>query len=136
MSQFPFSDLIRSKRHELGLTQGQIADRTEGSIPQATLSAWERGRQLPDANEGEARLQKLARVLALAPDELLLALAKQARTNNDSRGLSDDAIAFDYFRLAGNVETLTPQVPTPEPMTLVMLGTGLTALAMRRRRKA
>ena len=53
-----------------------------------------------------------------------------------TRGLSDDAIGFDYFRLAGNVEPLIPDVPTPEPMTLVMLGTGLTALAMRRRRKA
>ena len=53
-----------------------------------------------------------------------------------SRDLSCDAIAFDYFQFAGNVEPLTPQIPTPEPMTLVMLGTGLTTLALRRRREA
>lgn len=52
-----------------------------------------------------------------------------------TRDLSCDAIVFDYFRFGGNVEPLIPQVPTPEPMTLVMLGTGLTALALRRRHK-
>ena len=53
-----------------------------------------------------------------------------------TRGISCDAIAFDYFRLTGNVEPFTPSVPAPEPTTLLMLGTGLTALGMRRRRKA
>lgn len=49
-----------------------------------------------------------------------------------SRDGSCDAVAFDYFQFDGNVE----HVPAPEPMTLVMLGTGLTAIAMRHRRKA
>ena len=51
---------------------------------------------------------------------------------NITRGTSFDGVAFDYFRFTGDVETL----PAPEPATLLMLGTGLSALAMRRRRKA
>ena len=85
-------------------------------------------------NDGE--FASAVRSFALSSTALANATLAQQFVVTFTRGLSDDAIAFDYFRLAGNVEPLNPQVPTPEPMTLVMLGTGLTALAMRRRRKA
>ena len=50
-----------------------------------------------------------------------------------SRGSSLDAITFDYFQLTGNVE---PLAATPEPATMLMLGTGLASLYVRRRRRA
>lgn len=47
---------------------------------------------------------------------------------NLDRGGSGDYIAFDYFELQGDV--------VPEPATIGLLGLGLSALALRRRRRS
>jgi hypothetical protein len=50
---------------------------------------------------------------------------------NIARGSSVDAVAFDYFRLDGDLS----QPAMPEPATMLTLGTGLAALVARRRRR-
>jgi hypothetical protein len=54
-------------------------------------------------------------------------LAGQVVLNLD-HGFSADFVAFDYFELQGDV--------VPEPATIGLLGLGLSALALRRRRRS
>ncbi len=86
-----FSDFIRFKRHYLGLTQAGVAHLLKGEIPQATLSAWETGRQLPHPKRDKPRLIKLAYILDCTIDDLIGALEKQPRGRARGLGLGDES---------------------------------------------
>jgi len=74
---------------ERELTQGRVAELAK--IPQATLSAWETARQLPDEDPHDPRLQRLAHSLGCTLEDLLSALRAQPRARGYSFGASDDA---------------------------------------------
>ncbi|MDH3460013.1 MAG: PEP-CTERM sorting domain-containing protein [Burkholderiaceae bacterium] len=65
-----------------------------------------------------------------------------ANTSNEfvvtfNRNGSNDAVAFDYFRLTGETQSLSVQtraLAVPEPRSIVLLGLGLASLAFARRR--
>ncbi|WP_431900593.1 helix-turn-helix domain-containing protein [Amycolatopsis thermoflava] len=78
----PIGRLIRSARHERGLTQYQLADELvtvsgNESLGRGEVSRWERGKRVP----GPYWQSHLSRVLEVPPDELRAAArtAKQWR---------------------------------------------------------
>ncbi|OXM74172.1 MULTISPECIES: helix-turn-helix domain-containing protein [Amycolatopsis] len=78
----PIGRLIRSARHERGLTQYQLADELvtvsgNESLGRGEVSRWERGKRVP----GPYWQRHLSRVLDVPPDELRAAArtAKQWR---------------------------------------------------------
>ena len=71
------------------------------------------------------------RTFGLSPAVLAAAnLAGQLVLRLDRSG-SNDAIAFDFFRLNGEVDA----APIPEPATLLLFGSGIAAGVARRRRQ-
>lgn len=78
----PIGRLIRSARHERGLTQYQLADALvlvsgNESLGRGEVSRWERGKRVP----GPYWQSHLSRVLQLPPDQLRAAAraSKQLR---------------------------------------------------------
>ncbi len=88
MSAYPFSDLIRSRRRDLALSQKQVTDGGEGKIGQPTLSAWETGRLLPRTED--PRLAALATVLDLPLSQIEVALREQQGAEVEQTLLTDE----------------------------------------------
>lgn len=91
MSDKPFSQLVRRARRERRLSQQDVASAL--GVRQNTISAWERGIQLPAPGEArgsaEARLQLLAEQLGLEPGALLDALMRQTESGEFQAGALD-----------------------------------------------
>lgn len=88
-----FGQLIREKRIQLDLTQGQLAIRMKNAIPQATLSAWESGRQCP-VSADNPKIQLLAEALQVKLEELQATLLYSHPTTDESQWIRVGDIDF------------------------------------------
>ena len=86
VTQDPFGLFIRSKRRLLNLGQQELANRMSEKgqkVSQATISAWERGRQLPDDHK---RINVLFETLELTEEECQSANELLSDLNQADRG--------------------------------------------------
>jgi len=58
---------IRARRRELGLSQGAVARRLEGTVEGSQISRWERGESFPTY----ANIVQLARALEVSEEQLM-----------------------------------------------------------------
>ena len=80
----PFGQLIRETRRRNGISQGELSKQTD--IHQATLSAWETGRQTP-YKTNKKHLSSLSKALGIPIRELNQTLAEQCSTKEKRTGL-------------------------------------------------
>ena len=74
-----FSDRLKNYRRVMGWTQEQLAK--EWTYSTEAISAWERGVRVP----GSQQLPRIAKLLQIAPEELIQSLNTNRRKTNARR---------------------------------------------------
>ena len=99
-----FSEILRKRRKELGLTQQDLADLW--GISPVNISGWEKNKTMPEA----VKLPLLAKRLGLSLSELMGESIHQAVRLNDKTGEIEEAT---------NIITLHPDDPQPNDIVYV-----------------
>ena len=124
MSNKTTGEIISSKRHELGITQKELAEQL--NITDKAVSKWERDVALPDINT----LPKLSNILGVSIEELINAKPQTTTTNKKVNYLMDlilKAIPL-AMGIAVVVTSVLGELSTQSGFT--MLGIGLFCIGL------